>query len=190
MQRRGITIVEVMMVCAILVLLSGLIFAASAPARESARQQVCATHMKQIYDALALYRVDYPDGFVIPQSDVPALPGHPAHVLFGYGTSIDIERCPDAPSGYHPNSSTYEWRVLAFWPTHADDKDWWQKLNTERELKGNSYPIVLCHMHDALYYQPREREAFATHTPFDIMLLIDGSVFRGRHSGPRFPALP
>jgi prepilin-type N-terminal cleavage/methylation domain-containing protein len=55
----GFTLVELLVVIAMIVLLAGIIYAAFGPAREKSRQVVCTSNLKQIYQALQTYRQDY-----------------------------------------------------------------------------------------------------------------------------------
>ena len=66
--RRGFTLLEVLVVAAILVLLLGIVYAAAGPAREKARRVVCASNLRQIHRGLMMCCEDYggvePDGFM------------------------------------------------------------------------------------------------------------------------------
>lgn len=53
---QGMTLIELLMVLAIIVLLMGITFAAMGPVREKGRQAVCISHLRQIGQALAIYR--------------------------------------------------------------------------------------------------------------------------------------
>ncbi|MCS6919385.1 MAG: type II secretion system GspH family protein [Fimbriimonadales bacterium] len=59
MRRRGWTLVEILVVVAILLTLFGIIWAAYQPARERSLRTVCASKMRQIWVALENYRQDY-----------------------------------------------------------------------------------------------------------------------------------
>lgn len=53
------TLVEILVVVAIIALLAAILFAVQAPAREKARQTVCMNNLKQIGIALQMYRADW-----------------------------------------------------------------------------------------------------------------------------------
>lgn len=57
--RRGFTLIELLVVIAILAILAAILFPVLANARESARQTVCAQHLRQIGQAFWLYLQDY-----------------------------------------------------------------------------------------------------------------------------------
>ncbi|RYX84347.1 DUF1559 domain-containing protein [bacterium] len=65
--RRAFTLIEILVVLAIIALLSALLFPAFSRARESARQTTCQTNLQQIYMATQQYFQDerrYPDSLV------------------------------------------------------------------------------------------------------------------------------
>ena len=56
---RGFTLVEMLVVIAIIALLAALLFPVLSRAREKARQSQCLSNLRQLASALALYRTDY-----------------------------------------------------------------------------------------------------------------------------------
>ncbi len=66
LRHQGMTLIELMVVVAILMLLAGTLYVALAPAREKGRQTVCISNLRQIGMALSMYRAAYdgvdPDG--------------------------------------------------------------------------------------------------------------------------------
>ena len=186
-RQQAITLVEVLIVILIVTTLAGIAFAMSGPMREKSRQTVCASQLKQIYQALMLYRSDYPDG--------PSLPGHDSIPVFRRGVvALDayvkdqqIFWCPDVPSSKRSkNSSSYLWKFLAYVPELLDDKAFNEMVMGELQRLGEAFPIVVCHTHDRMYYFPRERDIHASFTKaFAIELWTDGSVHSGRRDDPR-----
>jgi len=61
----GLTLIELVVVCAIIAMLVGIVWVVMAPAREKARQAVCISNLTQIGHAFRMYRDDW-DG-VEPQ---------------------------------------------------------------------------------------------------------------------------
>ncbi|HEY0074443.1 MAG TPA: DUF1559 domain-containing protein [Abditibacteriaceae bacterium] len=57
--RRAFTLVELLVVIGVLALLAALLFPALAQARARGRQAVCASHLKQLGQAIALYASDF-----------------------------------------------------------------------------------------------------------------------------------
>jgi len=74
---RGITLLEVLIVIAILALLAGIVWAVIQPARDRALQATCASKMRQIWVALENYRQDY-RGIDPPAASNPMEAGLPA----------------------------------------------------------------------------------------------------------------
>lgn len=60
-RRRGFTLVELLVVVAILSLLAGLLFPVLSQARSAARRSTCVSNLKQLGVAFALYASDYDD---------------------------------------------------------------------------------------------------------------------------------
>ena len=120
MKHSAFTLIEMLIVMAILAVLSGIIFAAMGPAREQGRRQVCVSNLHQNGLAIAMYRADY-DGQdaivgVRMTKDQLGLPwgGDAANnnaFVFGYLKSQAIMTCPS----YHgpPNTSGFEYTFLA-----------------------------------------------------------------------------
>jgi type II secretory pathway pseudopilin PulG len=98
----ALTLIELVVVCAIIVVLVGIVWVVMAPAREKARQAVCLSNLTQIGHAFRMYRDDW-DG-VEPQKGVQleywqlGLPpksevfGH--RVLRAYLKSESVWYCP------------------------------------------------------------------------------------------------
>ncbi len=61
--RKGFTLIEMLIVMALLGILAGLLFPVLAEVRERGRRTVCAANLSQIGIAAALYRADYDDHF-------------------------------------------------------------------------------------------------------------------------------
>jgi len=69
----GFTLIELLIVVTILAILCALLFPVFSAAREKARQSVCATHLRQLGQAVSMYSQDY-DG-ILPLGLVPTAQG-------------------------------------------------------------------------------------------------------------------
>lgn len=68
MKGKGLTLMELLIVIAIIVALAGLLFPVFVTVRERARIAHCTNSLKQVGNALHMYAQDY-DGFVPPFSN-------------------------------------------------------------------------------------------------------------------------
>lgn len=92
-RRAAFTLVELMVVIAVIAILAAILFPVFAQAREAARSNTCASNLRQLGIALQLYGRDH-DGRYPPQNS-----GLPTLVL-PYVNDLTIFRCPsDTHSG-------------------------------------------------------------------------------------------
>ena len=98
--RRAFTLIEILVVVAIVALLAAILFPAFSRARENARRTSCASNLKQIYLAHYLYKEDY-DGVFAPAAYVNASGGRVEwpELFLPYTRSRQVFLCPsDAAS--------------------------------------------------------------------------------------------
>jgi prepilin-type N-terminal cleavage/methylation domain-containing protein/prepilin-type processing-associated H-X9-DG protein len=123
--RRGFTLIEILIVVAIIGLLAAILFPVFARARESARRASCQSNLKQIMLAVHQYTQDY-DEYVPPMypkydyaaatdgaaSNDPAKiqgsssEGATASILYPYLKSTQIFVCPSLPKTKGYNNTT------------------------------------------------------------------------------------
>lgn len=108
--QRAFTLIEVLCMMAIIALMGAILFPVFGQAREKARVTVCASNLRQIWTAAALYRVDYDDYW--PYAVGESLRRNPENagsehwdkwkgmqtltqILQPYAKSTQIFHCPD-----------------------------------------------------------------------------------------------
>lgn len=110
--RHGFTIVEFLVVFAIIGLIAALVFAGLSAARASARRASCLSNERQLGAAILLYIQDYDERFPSGTQRIIAEPGAPetngegwGGQVFPYAKTKATFHCPDdttEPSGYIP----------------------------------------------------------------------------------------
>jgi len=106
------TLIELLVVIAIIAILAAILFPVFAQARESARQTVCTSNVRQIGLGVQMYVQDYDEGYPIfyayntqdPVTGARAWSGDPAHkgvelLVMPYVKNKDIFKCSDDLGG-------------------------------------------------------------------------------------------
>ncbi len=155
MTRRAFTLVEMLVVIAIIAVLAAILFPVFSRAREQARKSNCLNNLSQLGKALLLYAHDWGD--FLPQVDVREDDDGsswdfcpPLHVVLEpYARNMQIYRCPSDHQWYKPLAegghgwgvTSYAW-VLLFNGTAIGDP---QPLDDPTFLGVNltPYPVLL-----------------------------------------------
>lgn len=160
MYRRGFTLIEILMVCAIIGLLSALLFVVFSSSRRASHETVCLSQMRQIGLAIKMYEQDFGE---IPPTLKPLRPS--------YITQRDLLFCPvfqmlvsDAPPDKQaqydavPDSYAYQPEETAFWvglPSEQGDSPCLKATWKEGvEKRGERVPLLLCSYHDPARFKP------------------------------------
>jgi len=111
----GFTLVELLVVLAIIAALAAILLPVFARVREKGRQVVCVSHVRQLGQALLMYASDHNDMLVPGALVYPATAGTPPgdwyNVLQPYIRNADILRCPTKPSA---DLIAYGWNYQNF----------------------------------------------------------------------------
>jgi len=111
MKRRAFTLIELLIVVAILAILGAIVYVLLGGAREKSKQVVCISNLRQIGIAVAMYRSDYDmkGGRGFPNVwQALGVPKNPWQLYFGkYITDHRIHQCPDDPE--RPYNFSYAW---------------------------------------------------------------------------------
>ncbi len=171
-----------------IVLMGAVVFALVGPFREERRQGACADQLRKIFQALSLYTAEHGTDEQVPGFPLSSEPfGRPSLLTPYLKADADVMYCPNAPKwAKQTYGSTYIWNLYK--PRTLDGLPEREALlSTQREQLqklGSRFPILVCNIHDATYYAPKESQtdaAFETAPkPFVIELLLDGSVHSGR----------
>jgi type II secretory pathway pseudopilin PulG len=150
----GLTLVETLVVIAIIGALAGMVFPVLTRAKSAARTTTCMNQLRQIGLAMMMYREDY--GELAPR--LSSL--YPEHL-----PDARLLVCPaDAAAGRHtPNdymegnrylSSGVSYTYLPNWK-YAVELGWWQRRPRYGPGKWlDSTPIAMCHWHWAREWVP------------------------------------
>ena len=146
--KHGFTLVELMVVIGIIAALAGILFVVFSSARESARRQVCVSNLRQIGQALQMYRADWNGIEASPgqeleywQLGVPAGEAHLNYFVEHYCKGWAIFRCPSA-SIPPTQLNSYPWYPGPDDPSiSASWKAWVKK-------RGEEAMVTLCDWHN------------------------------------------
>jgi len=159
--------------------------------RERAREQTCAQHLHQIYQALQEYSADWQGPEEVPGMGELKLVASP-RALLKYVPDKDVFYCPNASSALRKRVwSSYQLDFLMVKPdgtTHVNQYlAWWK---TQLRTMGPKAPLAICNTHDETYFAPMEEETDPDLAkPFQLRLGLDGSVEANRFNSRRYTTI-
>lgn len=119
-RQSAFTLIELLVVIAIIAILAAILFPVFAQARESARQTVCSSNVRQIGMGVQMYVTDYDETYPIfyayntedPITGARAWAGYPLHkgvelLILPYEKNKQIFKCPDDQGGPALSDPTY-----------------------------------------------------------------------------------
>lgn len=137
---KAFTLLEVLIVIAIMILLATLGFQVGSQVRERVRRTTCISNLRQIGQALVMYRADYER-----HDSLYFLPPGVWYLVPIYVKDKRIFRCPNDPNDFEPlpkpyfhNSYLYRYHIAPLPPDLAD-RAWWIQYPRRRD----DYPIML-----------------------------------------------
>lgn len=180
MRHRGFTLVELLIVIAILAVLSGIGYSAAGGVRERARQTVCVSNLRQIGMAIQMYRQDY-NGAEVGTAEQMGLPPSPLVIADGIRPGgarylkpdKGIFLCQDLPAEIRSQIdletswfSVYNYNI---WRAGETTNPPFEEAVAKR---GSEFPILIDQWHD----NPRA-DRIPT-TSFLLLARLDGRVSR------------
>ncbi|MBC8135902.1 MAG: type II secretion system protein [Fibrella sp.] len=160
-QRTAFTLVEMLLVVAILIVLAAVLYSAFGPVRARAREATCVSNLRQIGQAIAMYRADA-DGGEVSEGAASScvdlgLPcfGLSSTLLSPYKIDKRMVMCSDYKGLYGKEEglgSTY------VWPMSADDSGIPEpfRFRTKILKRGDSSVIVYDPNHNRLFNLTKE----------------------------------
>ena len=153
MLRRGFSLLEVLIVIAIIALLAGLLFPVYGRARDNTRRRVCAAHLKQIGLAIQTYAGDYDD--MLPPSRYIAPRATWAALIQPYLGSWKVLRCPNMRDAGFGGTSIWSPPLavpgnLSVWPAYGLNVDYLARAHKSdcsdfnRPFPGTGPPASTC----------------------------------------------
>lgn len=147
--RQGFTLIEVLVVMAIITILAAIIFPTFATAKESARRTKCISDLRQIGMAVEMYCQDYDDDYAVPPFLGTLYPS--------YIESASMFICPSDRGIYNgritppsnavvweqtrgiPSGTSYCYYPLVYWL--------WSSWPSQYGYDFMDAPLAACHIH-------------------------------------------
>lgn len=125
--RRGVTLVEMLVVLTIIAILSGLTFASVSSAKRLSKQSVATNNLKQMWHLIMLYASDYDTGTMPGKASQMGLP------LLGRSLDLAI-----------PNRKQYQLcepqNLMVYWPDDESGPESWMESLV---IAGDQVPMVV-----------------------------------------------
>lgn len=120
MGRRGISLIEILVVIVILGVIAAILFPVLTAAHRSAKTGASMTHLKQAWTAISLYREDQAGHAQYGHGSEMGLPPHETY--WEMMEDLGLKDTKGNPFYYHPcYPSRHEDSFLRLWQRHLDD---------------------------------------------------------------------
>lgn len=190
--RTAFSIIEVLIVVAIVAVIAGIVFAVSGPTREKSREASCMVQIRQLYMAHSEYAIDSDASGQFPELHGLCYIPKGSKTLRGLGVPDSVFYCPSLPPYYKSKFASTYIQYLSGLPINEDGTmSIVRRLAIRAEAKhGLMAPVLDCTIHDELFYEPKEKNVSRMEAqPFTIRVCLDGSVHAKRYAMPRMPIL-
>jgi len=179
--KRGFTLVELIVVLAVLALLTALLFPAFAQVRERARETTCLSNLHQIGMAIQMYRQDYGGGepVAVPTRAQLGLPAEPSDLLSYLKGGKQVFLCADEslPPGIFQTPVDRSGMPISYmWCLGAEDgltRDGFPGFARQVSLRGSDTPLVIDAFHWGADYGRNSPQPWLRKV---MVLRLDGRV--------------
>jgi prepilin-type N-terminal cleavage/methylation domain-containing protein len=179
--RVAFTLMEILLVIAILSVLAAILFTTLFAARKNSRDTVCLSQLRQLGIAIKMYENDFND-----------LPRQLKDVYPTYVSEKKTFRCPEWEARAAGSDSKTQATVASLFTLYAyqpAERRFWQSVPSEPgdppamkspwqegyEIRGERLPLITCQFHDPYLEQGGEFRS-GTMTMIRMVLRLDGSV--------------
>ena len=167
----GYTLIEILIVMAILVVLGALVFASLSGVREKARQSGCTSNLRQIGMAMKMYAQDYEGieptvGMHLTRESL-GLPPYVTALYFNYLKDEQVLFCPNYHGPFGKAGAMGGSYVYAAGGDESIYPDPQYKYSNVIALKGGTTPLL----YDEWHNPPIETKDWKTNLPKTILIL-------------------
>lgn len=188
-RRQAFSLVEVLVVIAILLILAAIVFVALNPSRVAAKRASCGTRLQQIYKAAAMYTADWEEAPSF--EEIPGFTYIPnAYLgLEPYLRDKSVWHCPACPPELKERvANTYITMIVGEGSAEDGKTADGYRLPSYRKIlsnihakHGSATPIAYCGIHDEFEVAPDDpTEGRAKMKPWIKWIGVDGAIRQGR----------
>lgn len=188
-RRQAFSLVEVLVVIAILLILAAIVFVALNPSRVAAKRASCGSRLSQIYRAAALYAADWEDSVKFEEIDGLTYLPDSTTCLEPYIRDSELWYCPSCPPHLKEVlANTYSLMIAGDGSTDTKTFAGGFKMPAKRprvikihQEHGTATPVVWCGIHDEYEVAPSDpAEGRDKLRPWIKWVGIDGGLRHGR----------
>ncbi len=155
MIKKAYTLIEILIVIAIIAVITGIAFASFGPARESARKTVCLSNMHQIGVGYSLYMQDYngvelQEGVKISaaQAAIPIVPTYVTTFVDKYIGSRAVMHCPSYHDPAKTTEKLFSTYAIRYYNPVYDTPTQTENQTDELSKRGMDSWLAICDQHN------------------------------------------